>query len=364
MKHIKFLLFGLVLTNAAAKAQEAAPYNPDANNDQFINTTDLVNLLGLYNNPFFAPDDDLDPFNELQTLVLEGNTLTLEPGGGSVELPAGLNGIHCWDLNGNGIDDPEEDSNGDGVFSALDCQAAAPVGNCAVFGDFFDIPIGEDLVAPSDGIILAHVEGAPGWSLPPSTGLVIFTDSVLGYPNNILVAEEEGYYVLNNVTRTGATMPVKSGWYYRVASLGGATVKARFLPFLSCNPENGFGGGIEYKNQSTTAQNTPHASPKQAYQKIQYLVSPGNPKGHTLYKVASVSENTAIELTSSRGSKGVFELPEGKEGQKLLVCIAAKASLTKVDIRSSAEGGSSLGSIRENEARQFLFSGGRWLAIR
>ncbi len=30
----------------------------------------------------------------------------------------------CWDLNGNGHTDPEEDGNGDGLFDALDCQGA------------------------------------------------------------------------------------------------------------------------------------------------------------------------------------------------------------------------------------------------
>lgn len=34
----------------------------------------------------------------------------------------GAPGINCWDLNGNGADDPEEDVNGDGVWDALDCQ--------------------------------------------------------------------------------------------------------------------------------------------------------------------------------------------------------------------------------------------------
>ena len=31
-------------------------------------------------------------------------------------------GINCWDLNGNGINDPAEDVNMDGMFNALDCQ--------------------------------------------------------------------------------------------------------------------------------------------------------------------------------------------------------------------------------------------------
>lgn len=34
----------------------------------------------------------------------------------------GTNGISCWDLNGNGIGDPNEDINDDSNFDALDCQ--------------------------------------------------------------------------------------------------------------------------------------------------------------------------------------------------------------------------------------------------
>ncbi|MBS9460774.1 hypothetical protein KIM67_00010 [Flagellimonas sp. 389] len=36
----------------------------------------------------------------------------------------GATGINCWDSNGNGTNDAEEDSNQDGEFNALDCQGA------------------------------------------------------------------------------------------------------------------------------------------------------------------------------------------------------------------------------------------------
>jgi len=37
----------------------------------------------------------------------------------------GAAGLNCWDLNGNGIADPDEDLNGDGVVDVLDCNALA-----------------------------------------------------------------------------------------------------------------------------------------------------------------------------------------------------------------------------------------------
>jgi len=41
----------------------------------------------------------------------------------------GANGLACWDTNGNGINDPAEDVNGDTQWNAVDCQGAmGPVG--------------------------------------------------------------------------------------------------------------------------------------------------------------------------------------------------------------------------------------------
>lgn len=47
-------------------------------------------------------------------------------------------GLACWDLNGNGIEDPEEDINEDGIWDALDCQGQegpqGPVGPQGIAG--------------------------------------------------------------------------------------------------------------------------------------------------------------------------------------------------------------------------------------
>lgn len=40
----------------------------------------------------------------------------------------GADGINCWDLNGNGVNDPSEDVNSDGLFNADDCQGPAGTG--------------------------------------------------------------------------------------------------------------------------------------------------------------------------------------------------------------------------------------------
>jgi len=50
----------------------------------------------------------------------DGNAGATGPAGSSGA--DGSDGLACWDLNGNGVGDPEEDTNGDGVFDSLDCQ--------------------------------------------------------------------------------------------------------------------------------------------------------------------------------------------------------------------------------------------------
>ena len=47
------------------------------------------------------------------------------PGVDGVDGAAGADGVACWDLNANGVPDPEEDLNGDGVVDVLDCNAIA-----------------------------------------------------------------------------------------------------------------------------------------------------------------------------------------------------------------------------------------------
>ena len=48
--------------------------------------------------------------------------------------PSGSDGFSCWDLNQNGVADPEEDLNGDGVVDTLDCRVPLPGTAVAVSG--------------------------------------------------------------------------------------------------------------------------------------------------------------------------------------------------------------------------------------
>lgn len=55
----------------------------------------------------------------------------------------GQNGLSCWDLNGNGFADADEDANGDGQFNALDCQ-----------GSLANVSIGPGLVRDANDVLM------------------------------------------------------------------------------------------------------------------------------------------------------------------------------------------------------------------
>lgn len=92
------ILFTLCLLGGilVCRAQNA-PYNPDADDNQYINTNDLGSFLAVYGGPFFSEDDDVDVTNELQELSLSGDTLFISDAnyvviGGLSELPGLVQG--------------------------------------------------------------------------------------------------------------------------------------------------------------------------------------------------------------------------------------------------------------------------------
>ncbi|MCA0958554.1 collagen-like protein [Muricauda ruestringensis] len=86
--------------------------------------------------------------------------------------PAGDDGISCWDLNGNGIGDADEDINQDGNFDAQDCQGESGEqgedGNANVIAieDLFiqDVSIGSIYQFQIDQITGIPVEELPNYS--------------------------------------------------------------------------------------------------------------------------------------------------------------------------------------------------------
>lgn len=107
--------------------------------------------------------------------------------------PAGVNGLNCWDTNGNGIQDAAEDINGDNLWDALDCQGG---GATLIAGPGIDITGGvitsildtsivneiQVLSVSNDTIFLSNGGFV---KLPPSVGDNWGTDTVNISGNNI-----------------------------------------------------------------------------------------------------------------------------------------------------------------------------------
>jgi hypothetical protein len=77
-----------------------------------------LNCWDLNGNGLPDADEDTNQDGVIDALDCQG-----APGEPGQPVP-GVDGINCWDLNENGTADAEEDTNGDGVVNVMDCQGA------------------------------------------------------------------------------------------------------------------------------------------------------------------------------------------------------------------------------------------------
>ncbi|MGB2985411.1 MAG: hypothetical protein WBE26_05960 [Phycisphaerae bacterium] len=88
----------------------------------------------------------------------------------------GLDGLSCWDLNGNGFGDPEEDTNGDGLWNAWDCAGAG-----SLFDIFIEEFFGPDGAPRGDmsvhGVPIVQIDTPVLGARDPATGV----DGVIAY---------------------------------------------------------------------------------------------------------------------------------------------------------------------------------------
>jgi hypothetical protein len=99
--------------------------------------------------------------------------------------PQGLPGVNCWDLDGDGVNDPNEDMNQDGQWNALDCK-----GDTGLTG----------AVGPQGPQGLQGVAGASG---PQGPGI----DSIIQNPDGTLTIYYNATSVITD-TLIGATGPI------------------------------------------------------------------------------------------------------------------------------------------------------------
>ena len=90
------------------------------------------------------------------------------PGGGPVGIQ-GPQGISCWDLNGNGVQDAGEDSNGDGLFNAADCNGSAGMSGVQGPQGPAGLPGGVGNMGDSPAYVMTNIEP----SSPPTNSLYL-----------------------------------------------------------------------------------------------------------------------------------------------------------------------------------------------
>ena len=98
-----------------------------ANGATGINGTNGINCWDLNGNGANDPAEDINIDGLWDALDCAGAAGPTGPAGANGATGAnGNNGINCWDLDGDGINDPIEDANSDGVWDAADCVVGSP----------------------------------------------------------------------------------------------------------------------------------------------------------------------------------------------------------------------------------------------
>lgn len=103
--------------------------------------------------------------------------------------PGGPPGINCWDKNGNGVNDPDEDVNGDGKYDAADC--AGPTYSAGeglrLTGNTFSLdrsftdglywlkvqPVGGDVAGTLESLSVIRLQNRPVDNVAPNQGQVL-----------------------------------------------------------------------------------------------------------------------------------------------------------------------------------------------
>ncbi len=97
------------------------------------NGTNGISCWDTNGNGVNDPSEDTNAYGLFDALDCKGAVGTAgATGAAGTNGSNGTNGVNCWDTNGNGVNDPSEDTNGDTFFNTLDCQgaigAAGPIG--------------------------------------------------------------------------------------------------------------------------------------------------------------------------------------------------------------------------------------------
>lgn len=126
----------------------------------------------------------------LLAAMITHDSATNDDGGGSPGQSLAESGWDCWDLNANGVDDLDEDVNGDGVLDVNDCRGSrGPAGASATAGlDCWDLN-GNGLGDPNEDVNgdgMVGVDDCNGPAGPPGP------DGAIGRPGRRGSPGEDG----------------------------------------------------------------------------------------------------------------------------------------------------------------------------
>ncbi len=116
-----------------ADGMDGAPGAPGADGQDGADGDDGINCWDINGDGFNDFSEDTNGDGMFTTLDCQGAEGA--PGADGQDGAVGMDGIHCWDLNENGIDDPDEDRNGDGLFNVRDCRGPIGIQNGIYTGD-------------------------------------------------------------------------------------------------------------------------------------------------------------------------------------------------------------------------------------
>lgn len=102
--------------------------------------------------------------------------------------PQGPAGFNCWDANLNGINDPSEDTNGDGMFNTLDC-AAANSNPTLTDGHIF---VGNPANFPGDVAMSGDATITNGGVVTVTNGAITLNKMANGAPNMMYTTDQLG----------------------------------------------------------------------------------------------------------------------------------------------------------------------------
>ena len=139
----------------------------------------------------------------------------------------GSDGVACWDLNANGVGDPEEDVNSDGVFDAADCAGASanvtPLESCGVChseGSFASAPAAQAVYD------IGSVEAFAG--TPDGADLVVsFSAAADGAPAT--AATFRRAYTTDGTVRTSLTSEIDADLANLFVNNGDGTYSVRIV---------------------------------------------------------------------------------------------------------------------------------------